>query len=169
MTAVDVGAVVVVGAGVLEEEEEARCTFQKLEEEELVVGSVLTTSQVFSDVEALDASRVSQVARRFVAGFSDSTFSAAKKGFCSIVGLSLTVARRVTVGFFLSVGCVASGSSWTSCLSRPTIHHRPEDFLWTLIDSVFLSSMSPIRRAKSISMTPNRYEKRGGGGGEQKG
>jgi len=94
---------VVVGAGVLEEEEEeeARCTFQNTERRGARRGSVLTTSQVFSDVEALDASRVSQVARRFVAGFSVSFFSAAKKGFCSIVGLSLTVARRVTVGFYL--------------------------------------------------------------------
>jgi len=50
-------------------------------------GFRLDDFQVFSDVEALDASRVSQVARRFVAGFSVSFFSAAKKGFCSIVGL----------------------------------------------------------------------------------
>jgi hypothetical protein len=150
-----------VGAGVLVEDE-ARFSFQKLEDEVVVV-SGLTTSHVSDGAEAVEASRWSQVALLFVTGFSGFSVSAAftKAGvLCSIVGLSLTVALRVTVGFFfnLSLSLVSSGSSETSCLSpRPTIHHRPEDFLWTLIDSVFLSSMSPIRRQCRLD------GKRGGG------
>jgi hypothetical protein len=147
------------GAGVLVEDE-ARFSFQKLEDEVVVV-SGLTTSHVSGGAEAVEASRWSQVALLFVTGFSVSAAAFTKAGvLCSIVGLSLTVALRVIVGFFfdLSLSLISSGSSETSCLSRPTIHHKPEDFLWTLIDSVFLSSMSPIRRHVS------QMEKRGRGG-----
>ncbi len=125
------------------------------------MGSVLTTSQLLSEeVEAVEGSRWSQVALLFVAGLSVSTFSAVGKNFCSIVGLSLTVALRVTAGFFLSLDFVSAGSSETSCLSRPTIHHRPEDFLSTLIDSVFLSSMSPIRKVNRTKRGQKGLEKR---------
>ena len=154
-----------VGAGVVAEDE-ARCSFQKLEEVLVVVSGLasgLTTSHVSDEVEAVEASRWSQVALLFAAGLSVSAFTKAGV-FCSIVGLSLTVALRAIAGFFFSLGLVSSGSSETSCLSpRPTIHHRPEDFLWTLIDSVFLSSMSPIRNVNQME------KKKGGGGWGQKG
>ena len=137
-----------VGACVLAEDE-ARFSFQKLEEE-LVVDSALTTSQFSDEVEAVEGSRWSQVALLFGTGFSVSRFARAAGVFCSIDGLSLTVALRVDAGLFLSLDFVSTGPSATSCLSRPTIHHKPEDFLWTLIDSVFLSSMSPIRKVNRM-------------------
>ena len=149
VTTADVaGTLEVVGAGA---EDEARFSFQKLEDELVVpVVSGLTTSHASDEVEAVEASRWSQVALLFVAGFSVSAAALGKAGvLCSTVGLSLTVALRVIAGFFFSLDfsldLIASGSSDTSCLSRPTIHHNPEDFLWTLIASVFLSSMSPIK------------------------
>ena len=163
-TAFEAGTLDVGAAGVLVEDE-ARFSFQKLEDEVVVVVSGLTTSHVSDEAEAVEGSRWSQVALRFVAGFSASAVFAIKAGvFCSIVGLSLTVALRIIVGFFfkLSLGLISSGSSETSCLSRPTIHHKPEDFLWTLIDSVFLSSRSPIR---NVSQMKKKKE----GGGEAKG
>lgn len=162
-TAFEAGTLEVGAAGVLAEDE-ARFSFQKLEDEVVVV-SGLTTSHVSDEAEAVEGSRWSQVALRFVAGFSASAVFAIKAGvFCSIVGLSLTVALRIIVGFFfkLSLGLISSGSSETSCLSRPTIHHKPEDFLWTLIDSVFLSSRSPIRNVSQM-------KKKKGGEGRQKG
>ena len=162
-TAFEAGTLEVGAAGVLAEDE-ARFSFQKLEDEVVVV-SGLTTSHVSDEAEAVEGSRWSQVALRFVAGFSASAVFAMKAGvFCSIVGLSLTVALRIIVGFFfkLSLGLISSGSSETSCLSRPTIHHKPEDFLWTLIDSVFLSSRSPIRNVSQM-------KKKKGGEGRQKG
>jgi hypothetical protein len=62
---------------------------------------------------------------------------------------SLTVALRVVVGRFLSLGINSAGSSeTTSCLSRPIIHHEPEDL--TSTDSVFLSSRSPIKREEKL-------------------
>ena len=164
-TAFEAGTLEVGAAGVLVEDE-ARFSFQKLEDEVVVVVSGLTTSHVSDEAEAVEGSRWSQVALRFVAGFSASAVFAIKAGvFCSIVGLSLTVALRIIVGFFfkLSLGLISSGSSETSCLSRPTIHHKPEDFLWTLIDSVFLSSRSPIRNVSQMK------KKIGGGEGRQKG
>ncbi len=132
---------VVVGAGVVFEEEEGN--FQKLEE---LAGSALTTSLLLSgDVrEAFEGERVSQVVRLFGPGFSLSVFSLSVAGL-----LSPTVALRVGVGFFFSVCFVSAGSSETPSFSLPIIHHESEDFFWILTDSVFLSSMSPIRRSQS--------------------
>lgn len=67
-------AMTVVVAGVLVEDEEGRCNFQKLDEE--LVDSALTTSFPFSeaavdDKEAFEGERASQVAAlRFGAGLS---------------------------------------------------------------------------------------------------
>jgi hypothetical protein len=148
--AVVVVVVVAVGAGVaFEDEDEGNCgSFQKLEE---LAGSAWTTSLLLSEVasEAFEGERVSQVVRRFGAGFSLSVFS---EWALSAAGLlSPTVALRMGLGFF-SVDFISAGSSETSSFSpfsRPIIHHEPEDFVWTLTASVFLSSMSPIRRSQS--------------------
>jgi hypothetical protein len=147
------GAVAVVGAGVVfedEDEDEGNCgSFQKLEE---LAGSAWTTSLLLSDEvarEAFEGERVSQVVRLFGAGFSLSVFSEWVAGL-----LSPTVALRMGLGFF-SVDLISTGSSESSSFSpfspfsRPIIHHEPEDFVWTLTASVFLSSMSPIRRSQS--------------------
>lgn len=146
----------VVGAGVgfeeEEDEDEGNGNFQKPEE---LVGSSLTTSLLLSEAfrEPFEGERLSQVvARLFGAGFSPSVFS---ERDLSVVGLlSPTVALRMGIGFFFSVDFVSvdfilAGSSVTSSsgFSRPIIHHEPVDFVWTLTDSVFLSSMSPIRRS----------------------
>jgi hypothetical protein len=133
----------VVGAGVVFDEE-VEGNFQKLEE--LVAGSALATSLLLSgDVrEAFEGERVSQVVRLFGPGFSLSVFSLSVAGL-----LSPTVALRVGVGFFFSVCFVSAGSSETPSFSLPIIHHESEDFFWILTDSVFLSSMSPIRRSQS--------------------
>jgi len=145
-------AVVLVGAGVVfedEDEDEGNCgSFQKLEE---LAGSAWTTSLLLSEVtrEAFEGERVSQVVRLFGAGFSLSVFSGWVAGL-----LSPTVALRMGLGFF-SVDLISTGSSETSSFSpfspfsRPIIHHEPEDFVWTLTASVFLSSISPIRRSQS--------------------
>jgi hypothetical protein len=130
-TADEAGTLEVVGAG---GEEEARFSFQKLEDELVVpVVSGLTTSHVSDEVEAFEGSRWSQVALLLFAGFSVSAALGKLGVLCSTVGLSLTVALRVIAGFFFSLDfsldLVSSGSSDTSCLSRPTIHHNPEDFL----------------------------------------
>lgn len=149
------------GAVVGFEEEDGKGNFQKPEE---LAGSALTASLLFSagvadDMEAFEGERTSHVPRLLGAGFSVSV-SALFWDF-SVVGLlSPTVALRMGGGFFFSV-CfvsvcffsvcfvsvcfVSAGSSETSSFSRPIIHQEPEDLLWTRTDSVFLSSMSPIR------------------------
>jgi hypothetical protein len=134
------------GAVVGFEEEDGKGNFQKPEE---LAGSALTTSLLFSagvadDMEAFEGERTSQVPRLLGAGFSVSV-SVLFWDF-SVVGLlSPTVALRMGGGFFFSVCFVSVGSSETSSFSRPIIHQEPEDLLWTRTDSVFLSSMSPIR------------------------
>jgi hypothetical protein len=142
------GAGAVLGGAVVGfEEEDGKGNFQKPEE---LAGSALTTSLLFSagvadDMEAFEGERVSQVPRLLGAGFSVSVSILLFSGL-SVVGLlSLTVALRMGEGFFFSVCFVSVGSSETSSFSRPIIHQEPEDLDWTLTDSVFLSSMSPIR------------------------
>ena len=147
------GAGAVLGATVVEFEfEDGKGNFQKPEE---LAGSALTTSLLFSagvadDKEAFEAERTSQVDRLLGTGFSVSVsvllFSGWGWGWgLSVVGLlSPTVALRMGEGFFFSVCFFSAGSSETSSFSRPIIH-QPEDLAWTRTDSVFLSSMSPIR------------------------
>lgn len=140
--------------GVVEFEEDGS-SFQKPEE---LAGSVLTTSLLLSGGvaavrEAFEDERVSQVARLLGAGLSVSV-SVSVLFFSdwdlSVVGLlSPTVALRMGEGFFFSVCFISAGSSETSSFSRPIIHHDPEDLVWTRTDSVFFSSMSPIRFNKS--------------------
>ena len=143
---------VVVAAGVFEE---ARWSFQKFE---VLAGSALATSLPLSeeaaaanDKEAFEGERESQVAALlFGAGLSPSTAFEFSTWDFSVAGLSLTVALRVATGLFLSFGFISAGSSETSCLSRPIIHHDPEDL--TLTASVFLSSISPIKKEKKNSI-----------------
>jgi hypothetical protein len=154
--------VVVVGAGAEAEarvvlggavvgfaEEDGKGNFQKPEE---LAGSALTTSLLFSagvagDMEAFEGERTSQVVRLLGTGFSVSVSVLLFSGWdLSIVGLlSPTVALRMGGGFFFSVCFTSAGPSETSSFSRPIIHQEPEDLVWTRTDSVFLSSMSPIR------------------------
>jgi hypothetical protein len=132
--------------------EDGKGNFQKPEE---VAGSALTTSLLFSagvgvgadDMEAFEVERTSQVPRLLGAGFSVSVSVLLFSGWgLSVVGLlSPTVALRMGRGFFFSVCFTSAGSSETSSFSRPIIHQEPEDLVWTRTDSVFLSSMSPIR------------------------
>jgi hypothetical protein len=154
VVAVVVGAVVGAGAGVVLggvvvgfEELDGKGSFQKPEE---LAGSALTTSLLFSagvgadDMEAIEGERVSQVPRLLGAG-SVSVLLFSGWDF-SVVGLlSPTVALRMVGGLFFSLGFISAGSSETSSFSRPITHQEPEDLLWTRTDSVFLSSMSPIR------------------------
>ena len=151
------GGGVVLGGVVVEFEfEDGKGNFQKPDEPE---GSALTTSLLFSagvgadDMEAFEGERVSQVPRLLGAGFSVSVSLLLFSGWgLSVVGLlSPTVALRMGLGFFFSVCFTSAGSSETSSFSRPIIHQEPEDLLWTRTDSVFLSSMSPIRiRIRSL-------------------
>ena len=142
--------VVLGGAVVWFEEEDGKGNFQKPEE---LPGSALTTSLLFSagvvdDMEAFEGERTSQVPRLLGVGFSVSVSVLLFSGWgLSVVGLlSPTVALRMGAGgFFFSVCFVSVGSSETSSFSRPIIHQEPDDLDWTLTDSVFLSSMSPIR------------------------
>jgi hypothetical protein len=145
------GAGMVLGGAVVGfEEVDGKGNFQKPEE---LPGSALTTSLLFSagggadDMEAIEGERVSQVPRLLGAGFSVSLSVLLFSGWdLSVVGLlSPTVALRMSEGFFFSAGFISVGSSETSSFSRPIIHQEPEDLLWTRTDSVFLSSMSPIR------------------------
>jgi hypothetical protein len=104
---------------------------------------------------------VSQVAALlFGAGLSPSAFS---PWDLSDTEPSLTVALRVVTGLFLSPGFISAGSSEISCLSRPIIHHEPEDL--TLTDSVFLSSISPIKVEKKSPIGKDEEGQRGWGGG----
>jgi hypothetical protein len=152
-------AITEVAAGVFAEE---RGSFQKLEE---LADSALTTSFPLSaaaavDKEPFEGERVSQVAALlFGAGLWPSAFS---PWDLSDTAPSLTVALREVMGFFLSLGLISAGSSKTSCLSRPIIHHEPEDL--TLTDSVFLSSISPIKVKKQLNQLDE--EGQGGWGGE---
>jgi hypothetical protein len=159
--------VVVAGAGVVLdgavvgfEEEDGKGNFQKPEE---LAGSALTTSLLFSagvadDMEALEGERTSQVVRLLGAGFSVSVSGLLFSGWdLSVVGLlSPTVALRMGGGFFFSVCFISVGSSGTSSFSRPIIHQEPEDLVWTRTDSVFLSSMSPIRIRSFINLQIER-------------
>jgi hypothetical protein len=150
-------AMTVVAEGV---EEEGRCSFQKPEE---LAGSALTISFPLSedaaadDNEVFEGGRPSQVAALFFGtGLPPASFSPCD---FSVVEPSLTVALRVITGFFLSfVGFISAGSSETSCLSRPIIHHEPEDL--TLTDSVFLSSISP-RNSNQQKTKKGKGEARG--------
>jgi hypothetical protein len=157
-----VGAGAVLGGAVVGfEEEDGKGNFQKPEE---LAGSALTSSLLFSagvadNMEAFEGERVSQVPRLLGAGFSVSVSVLLFSGWgLSVVGLlSLTVALRMGLGFFFSVCFVSVGSSETSSFSRPIIHQGPEDLLWTRTDSVFLSSMSPIRiRNKKFNQQKDR-------------
>jgi hypothetical protein len=145
-------------AGGVVEFEEDGSSFQKPEE---LAGSALTASLLLSGgvstaMEAFEDERVSQVARLLGAGLSVSvSVSVLSVLFFSdwdfsVVGLlSPTVALRMGEGLFFSVCFISAGSSETSSFSRPIIHHDPEDLVCTRTDSVFLSSMSPIRIRKS--------------------
>lgn len=139
--------VVLGGAVVGFEEEDGKGNFQKPEE---LAGSALTTSLLFSagvadDMEAFEGERTSQLPRLLGAGFSASVLLFSGWDL-SVVGLlSPTVALRMSGTFFFSVCFISAGSSETSSFSRPIIHQEPEDLLWTRTDSVFFSSMSPIR------------------------
>lgn len=152
---------VVAGGGDVEFEEDGRLIFQKLEE---LVVSALESSLLFSggvtDVrESFEGDRVSQVVARLLgAGFSGfSGFSGSGSVFF-LSGLDLsvittigsTVALRMGCGFFFSACFISAGSSETSSFSRPIIH-QPDDLVWTRTDSVFLSSMSPIRIRSPIN------------------
>jgi hypothetical protein len=142
--------VVLGGAVVWFEEEDGKGNFQKPEE---LADSALATSLLFSagvadDMEAFEGERTSQVPRLLGVGFSVSVSVLLFSGWgFSVVGLlSPTVALRMGAeGLFFSVCFVSVGSSETSSFSRPIIHQEPEDLDWTLTDSVFLSSISPIR------------------------
>ena len=149
-------AVVVLVGGAAGFEDDERFSFQKPEE---LAGSGLTTSLLLSwgvtdVIEAFEGERVSQVARLLGPGFSASASVVFFSGWdLSVVALlSPTVALRMGGGFFFSVCFVSvcfisAGSSETPSFSRPIIHHEPEDLVWTRTDSVFFSSMSPIRRS----------------------
>ena len=152
---------VVTGGGDVEFEEDGRLNFQKLEEP---VVSALESSLLFSggvtDVrESFEGDRVSQVVARLLgAGFSGfSGFSGSGSVFF-LSGLDLsvvaiigsTVALRMGCGFFFSACFISAGSSETSSFSLPIIH-QPDDLVWTRTDSVFLSSMSPIRIRSPIN------------------
>ncbi len=159
------GVPVAGGAVVGPEEEDGKGSFQK--PEELPV-SALTTSLLFSGgvadtKEAFEAERTSQVPRLLGADFSASASILLFSGWnFSVVGLlSPTVALRTGLGFFLSVCLISAGSSETSSFSRPIIHHEPEDLVWTRTDSVFWSSMSPIRIRRILinQLTERRWWK----------
>jgi hypothetical protein len=148
LVAASAGLVAAGGTVVGPEEEDGKGSFQK---PELPV-SALTTSLLFSGgvtdaKEAFEAERTSQVPRLLGTDFSASASVLLFSSWnLSVVGLlSPTVALRTGEGFFLSVGLISAGSSETSSFSRPIIHHEPEDLVWTRTDSVFWSSMSPIR------------------------
>jgi hypothetical protein len=164
---------VVAGAGAVEfEEDDGRLSFQKLEE---LAGSALSTSLLFSGgvtdaIEGFEGERVSQVARLLGAGFSVAVavfvsvfvsaffFSDWDLSVTAVMGS--TVALRMGCGFFFSACFISAGSSETSSFSRPIIH-QPDDLVWTRTDSVFLSSMSPIKIRRSPNQLTVRRRGRG--------
>ena len=150
------------GAVVGFEEEDGKGNFQKPDE---LAGSALTTSLLLSagvadDMEAFEGERASQVPRLLGAGLSVSVSVLLFSGWdLSVVGLlSPTVALRMGEGFFFSVCFASVGSSETSSFSfsRPIIHQEPVDLVWTRTDSVFLSSMSPIKIGTSEAQSIDR-------------
>jgi hypothetical protein len=175
---------VVLGGAVVgfEEEDDGKGNFQKPEEP---AGSALTTSLLFSAgvvvvddiMEAFEGERVSQVPRLLGADLSLSVSVLLFSGWgLSAVGLlSPTVALRMGGILFFSVCFIsANPSDGTSSFSRPIIHQEPEDLVWTRTDSVFLSSMSPIRirtrirtRIRIRSFNQSRDGKGGGSGDVQ--